>query len=68
MTDVTSTMRVRAALAPDAELIASIYNEGIVGREATFEIEPRHAADFHARIASKRYSLLVAELDGRLVG
>jgi phosphinothricin acetyltransferase len=49
-------------------VIASIYNEGIAEREATFETEPRHAADFHERIACECYPLLVAELDGQLVG
>jgi L-amino acid N-acyltransferase YncA len=68
MPGVTSTGSVRAAQAIDASAIASIYNEGIAEREATFETEPRHAADFHERIASERYPLLVAELDCRLVG
>lgn len=68
MTGVMSTVHMRAARMPDASVIASIYNEGIAGREATFETEPRHAADFHERLASGRYPLLVAELDGRLVG
>jgi L-amino acid N-acyltransferase YncA len=49
-------------------MIASIYNDGIAGREATFETDPRHAADFHERIISERHPLLVAEVDGRLVG
>jgi L-amino acid N-acyltransferase YncA len=61
-------VRVRAAQESDAGVIASIYNDGIAGREATFETEPRHAADFNERIISERYPLLVAELDGRLVG
>jgi L-amino acid N-acyltransferase YncA len=61
-------VNVRAALAPDANTIASIYNEGIAEREATFETEPRQASDFLARIDSERYPLLVAELDGQLVG
>ncbi|HEY5344377.1 MAG TPA: arsinothricin resistance N-acetyltransferase ArsN1 family A [Solirubrobacteraceae bacterium] len=59
---------VRAAQAPDASMIASIYNEGIAEREATFETDLRHAADFHERITSEHYPLLVAELDGHLVG
>jgi L-amino acid N-acyltransferase YncA len=59
---------LRAARESDAGSIASIYNEGIAGREATFETDPRNAADFHERIISGRYPLLVAELDGRLVG
>jgi L-amino acid N-acyltransferase YncA len=49
-------------------MIASIYNDGIAGREATFETGSRPAADFHERIVSDRYPLLVAEFDGRLVG
>jgi hypothetical protein len=61
---VMSPIRVRTARAPDAESIESIYNEGIAGREATFETEPRQAGDFHERIVSQRYPLLVAEMDG----
>jgi L-amino acid N-acyltransferase YncA len=34
---------VRAGLAADAAQIAAIYNEGIAGRNATFETEPRTA-------------------------
>lgn len=58
MHSVMSTVHVRAALASDASVIASIYNEGIAEREATFETEPRHATDFHEKIASERYPLL----------
>ena len=68
MAGVMSIVRVRVAQATDTGVIASIYNEGIAGREATFETEPRRAADFHERVVSGRYPLLVAELDGRLVG
>jgi L-amino acid N-acyltransferase YncA len=68
MPGMMSTVSVRAAQAPDAGVIASIYNEGIAEREATFETEPRQAGDFLARIDSERYPLLVAELDGQLVG
>ncbi len=68
MHSVVDSVRVRAALESDAAMIASIYNDGIAGRKATFETEPRDAADFHERIISERYPLLVAELDGRPVG
>jgi L-amino acid N-acyltransferase YncA len=68
MRDVNNTVQMRAAEAPDASVIASVYNEGIAGREATFETEPRHAADFLERIASQRHLLLVAELERQLVG
>jgi len=37
-------MRLRAAVPADAPAIAAIYNEGIAGREATFETTPRDAA------------------------
>ena len=68
MHSVGGSVCLRAARECDAGTIASIYNDGIAGREATFETEPRHAADFHERIVSERYPLLVAECDGRLVG
>jgi L-amino acid N-acyltransferase YncA len=68
MQGMMGTMRVRAAQASDAGVIAAVYNEGIAEREATFETEPRHARDFLARVASERFPLLVAELDGQLVG
>jgi L-amino acid N-acyltransferase YncA len=68
MRDVTSTALCRAAHAADADVIASIYNEGIAGREATFETEPRRPSDFLSRILSERYPLLSAEIDGQLVG
>jgi L-amino acid N-acyltransferase YncA len=68
MHSVRGSVRVRAARESDAGVIASIYNDGIAGREATFETEPRVAGDFHERIVSERHPLLVAELDGRPVG
>jgi L-amino acid N-acyltransferase YncA len=49
-------------------MIASIHHGGIAGCEARFETGSRHTADFHERIISERHPLLVAELDGRLVG
>jgi L-amino acid N-acyltransferase YncA len=68
MHGVRGSVRVRAARESDAGTIVSIYNDGIAGREATFETGSRHVADFHERIISERYPLLVAELDVRLVG
>ena len=44
MTD-PATLRTRAATSADAAAIAAIYNEGIADRIATFETEPRSAAD-----------------------
>jgi L-amino acid N-acyltransferase YncA len=59
-------VRVRDAESADAEAIASIYNEGLAGRESTFETEPRSAADFLDSIGP--LPALVAELDGDVVG
>jgi phosphinothricin acetyltransferase len=44
MTDA-ATLRTRAATPADTAAIAAIYNEGIADRIATFETEPRSAAD-----------------------
>jgi len=40
----TTELRTRAATLADADAIAAIYNEGIADRIATFETEPRSAA------------------------
>ena len=63
-----SSVFVRAAQALDASSIASIYNEGIADRSATFETEPRGSRDFASRLACAGLPLLVAEADGRIVG
>src|SRR5437667_131613 len=59
-----------ARLPADAETIAAIYNEGIAERIATFETEPRTAAEIATLLASKqdRYPTVVVERDGRIVG
>jgi L-amino acid N-acyltransferase YncA len=44
MTD-PAKLRTRAAASDDAAAIAEIYNQGIADRIATFETEPRSAAD-----------------------
>jgi phosphinothricin acetyltransferase len=44
MTD-PAKLRTRGATSADAAAIAAIYNEGIADRIATFETEPRSAAD-----------------------
>ena len=61
------SIHVRAAAPGDAPAIAAIYNQGIAERAATFETEPRSAADITDRLAhSDRYPLLVA-VDGETV-
>jgi L-amino acid N-acyltransferase YncA len=61
-------LRIRSAVAADAEAIAAIYNQGIAERSATFETEPRTAADMAAAVGDGRHPFLVAERDGAVVG
>ena len=59
----------RAAVTDDAAVIASIYNQGIADRSATFETEPRTAADIEAKLtAADGSATLVAEADGEVIG
>ena len=60
---------VRSAATSDAQAIADIYNEGIEDRVATFETEPRSAAQIRAQLAEKgdRYPTLVVERNGEVV-
>ena len=62
-------LTVRLATVRDAEAIARIYNEGIADRIATFETEPRTAAQLAATLADKgdRYPTVVVERDGEVV-
>ena len=58
---------IRDATVDDAEAIASIYNQGIEDRGATFETEPRTRGDIVTRLADRdRFPLLVA-VDGQTV-
>jgi L-amino acid N-acyltransferase YncA len=60
--------RVRAATTDDVPAITAIYNEGIAGREATFETRPREPSEVAAWLTDG-YPLLVAERpDGGLAG
>jgi L-amino acid N-acyltransferase YncA len=62
-------MIVRSALPADADAIARIYTQGIEERIATFETQPRTAADMLAYLAERegRYPVVVAEQDGQVV-
>lgn len=60
-------MRLRAAEIGDAPAVAAIYNEGIAGRDATFETRPRRPEELASRIAGP-LPAVVAELDAVLVG
>src|SRR5687768_13650925 len=60
---------IRDAVAADAEAIAQIYNQGIEDRGATFETEPRNAADIAAKLSdTERFPTQIAALDGRIIG
>ena len=63
-------VRVRLAAAKDGAAVAAIYNQGMAERGATFETEPRTAADMEKRIgqAPDRFPVLVAEDAGRILG
>jgi len=58
----TTELRTRAATLADAAAIAAIYNEGIADRIATFETEPRSAAQI-AEWFTGRQLVIVAETE-----
>ena len=66
---MTTEMTARLATPADAAAIATIYNQGIAERIATFETEPRTAAQIAAQLAEKgeRYPTIVVERAGRLI-
>ncbi len=61
---------LRAARLDDALAIAEIYNQGILGRQATFETRLRTPEDIEEtlRAGEGRYPFLVAEAGGRVIG
>lgn len=58
----TTELRTRAATLADTAAIAAIYNEGIADRIATFETEPRSAAQI-AEWFTGRQLVIVAETE-----
>ena len=65
-----SAISIRPARLGDAAAITEIYNQGILGRQATFETVLRSPADIEAtlRNGEGRFPYLVAEIDGRVMG
>jgi L-amino acid N-acyltransferase YncA len=59
---------IRPAARADAPAIARIYNDGIAGRQATFETRPREPGEVARWIGPGAPPLLVAERDGDIVG
>ena len=60
------TAQARLARPGDAERIAAVYNQGIEERQATFETEPRTAADVEGWFANGS-TVVVVEDDGAVV-
>ncbi len=63
----SSAITIRRADPGDAERIATIYNEGIAERQATFETRPRGTAEV-AGWTVRSLPVIVAEAEGRIVG
>jgi L-amino acid N-acyltransferase YncA len=59
---------LRPVAPADAPALAEIYNEGIEGREATFETRPREAADVVDWIEEGRPFLVAEAEHGAIVG
>jgi L-amino acid N-acyltransferase YncA len=61
---------VRSATLDDTAVIAEIYNQGILGRQATFETRLRSANDIAETLeaGAGRFPFLVAEVDGTIAG
>lgn len=65
----STVLRTRLATPEDAAAIASIYNEGIADRIATFETAPRTVAQLATQLAEKgdRFPTVVVERGGRVI-
>jgi L-amino acid N-acyltransferase YncA len=63
----SSAITIRRADPGDAERIATIYNEGIAERQATFETRSRGTAEV-AGWTVRPLPVIVAEAEGRIVG
>jgi L-amino acid N-acyltransferase YncA len=59
---------VRAAAPADAGAICAIYNEGIAGRQATFETTPRTADDVRSWLEHRLPFLVAEDAETRVVG
>lgn len=65
------TPTIRQASERDLEAITAIYNEAGVGTTASYDLEPVTVADRRAWMAHRtthNHPVLVAEVDGRVVG
>ena len=66
----SARVTIRPARQEDADAVAEIYNQGILGRQATFETRLRTADDIREtlRASEGRFPYLVAEIDGAVAG
>jgi len=67
---MSPAIRIRKAELSDLEAITAIYNEAILATTATFDTEPKTAAErrhwFEAH--DDRHPVIVAVLDGKVIG
>lgn len=63
-------MRIRPAIAADAETIVAIYNHAVINTTATFDTEPVTAESRKAWLADRgpEHPVVVAEENGEVVG
>jgi L-amino acid N-acyltransferase YncA len=66
--DTRGQLVIRPAAPSDADALATIYNEGIADRQATFETAERTAADALTWLGRIREPVLAAEHGGRVAG
>jgi L-amino acid N-acyltransferase YncA len=60
--------RLRAATAADVPALTAIYNEGIAGREATFETRPREPAEVAGWLEEGLPFVVAEDADGAVAG
>ncbi|HSC62601.1 MAG TPA: arsinothricin resistance N-acetyltransferase ArsN1 family A [Caldimonas sp.] len=63
-----AALTIRAARPGDAAAVAAIYNDGIAGRQATFETRPREPPEIVAWFEQELPFLVAEDGDGRVVG
>lgn len=62
------TVHIRPATLADCADVAAIYNQGIEGRQATFETRLRKPQDIQGWLGNPRHPVLVAQRDQTVVG
>ena len=68
MSSAATVVEIRRGAATDAVAIADIHNQGIVERAVTFDTDDVTPEDVAAWLGDDRAPVLVAALDGRVVG